>query len=260
MSYLEVKNLKKIWNENTEHEVVALSDMSFSMDKGDFITIVGSNASGKSTLFGMITGSITPTAGEIFLEGKNITKTPEYERTLKISKVKQDPNQSLISGLSVVENFALALKRGSRKTLNLAVTEKVKSLCREKLSSLNLGIEKRIESDVSLFSGGQRQAVALVSATLNNPELLLLDEHTAALDPKTSHKILELTDKIVREQNITTLMITHNITNALQYGNRIIVLENGKIKFDASGEQKKKLTVENVISLIEKPIDLEEEF
>lgn len=260
MNYLEIKNLKKVWNENTEHQVLAVKDISLSINKGDFVSVVGSNASGKSTLLNMISGSVVPTNGEIFLDNENITKIPEHNRGFKISKVRQDPNNSLVSGLTIVENFALALKRGLPKKIKIAVTEEIRKHCRESLKDLNLGIEKRIDSDVSLFSGGQRQAVALVCATLNNPELLLLDEHTAALDPKTSKKILELTKEIVSKEKITTIMITHNITNALQYGNRLIVMENGKIKFDLDGEKKQKLTVAEVISFIEKPVDLEEEF
>lgn len=254
MKYLEIKNLKKIWNDHTEHKVVAVDDISFTLNKGDFVVIVGSNASGKSTLLNMISGNTLPTSGTILLDGEDITNIEEHKRSLKISKVKQDPNHSLVSGLSIIENFALAIKRGLSKNLRIAVTKENKHYCRKSLKELNLGIEKRIDSDVSLFSGGQRQAVALVCATLNNPELLLLDEHTAALDPKTSQRVLELTDAIIKKEKITTLMITHNITNALTYGNRLIVLESGKIKYDIEGDAKTKLTIEEVVTLIEKPI------
>ena len=204
----------------------------------------------------MISGNTFPSSGEVFLDGKNITNENEYDRSLQIAKVKQDPNHSLVSGLSVVENFALALKRGLSKKLKIAVNKEVEKYCEEILKQLDLGIEKRIHSDVSLFSGGQRQAVALICATLNNPELLLLDEHTAALDPKTSKKILELTDEIVKKEKITTIMITHNITNALQYGNRLIVLADGKIKFDFEAEEKSKLTVGDIVSLIENSVEI----
>lgn len=260
MSYFKLENLKKTYNSNTPHEVKAVDDISLKLNKGDFLTIVGSNAAGKSTIFGMIGGSIIPDSGKIILENKDLLATSEHDRASFIARVKQDPNHSLVSGMSVVENFALSKLRGERKKLKKGVTEEIEKECISKLKILNLGIEKRTHNDVSLFSGGQRQAIALISAIEKAPELLLLDEHTAALDPKMAHKILELTNNLVSDKKITTLMITHNITHALHYGNRLIVLESGKIKFDISGEEKKKATIAEIIALIEKPVDLEEEF
>lgn len=258
MNKLEIKKIKKTWNKNTPHEVFALRDTSISIDEGEFIVIVGSNASGKSTFLNLLSGEINPDNGNIYIDEKEITDDPEYKRSLFISKVKQDPNQSLIPGLTVVENFALALKRGLSKKLRLAVNNDVRKKAIELLEPLGLGIEKRLDSNISLFSGGQRQAIALVCATLNNPKLLLLDEHTAALDPVTSEKILKITDKIVRKNKITTIMITHNITHALTYGDRLVVMEAGKIKFDIKGEEKKKITVSEIVEKIEGKEILEE--
>lgn len=251
MKYLEIKNLGKIWAKNTEHEVIAIDNISLSFEKGDFVSIVGSNASGKSTLLNIISGNIVSTKGNIFLDGENITHTPEHEKSFKISKVKQDPNHSLVSGLSVEENFALALKRGLPKRIRPLITKNVRDFCKNCLKGLNLGIENRLASDVSVFSGGQRQALALICATLNNPALLLLDEHTAALDPKTSEKVLELTNEIVQKEKITTLMVTHNVTNALKYGNRLLVMENGRIKYNINACDKNKLSVADVVEMIE---------
>jgi putative ABC transport system ATP-binding protein len=259
-THFSIEKARKVWNEGTANQVIAVDSISLDLEKGEFVTIVGSNAAGKSTLFNMIAGSVTPTSGSIFLDGKDITGKEEYERAKYISRVKQDPSHSLVSGLSVVENFTLSRLRGETKRLKKAVTPEIEETCKQRLAELGLGIEKRIRSDVAMFSGGQRQAIALLSAVEKSPELLLLDEHTAALDPKMAHKILTITDKLVKERGITTLMVTHNITHALQYGDRLIILESGKIKHDIRGEDKKKLTLADAILLIEKPADLEEEF
>lgn len=258
---LTINNLYKIYNPGTAGEVKALDHISFSVNPGDFITIVGSNAAGKSTLFNALAGSLMPTSGDIFLEGKAITSMKEHARAKYFSRVRQNPNDSVIPSMTLAENMTLAHLRGKKANLSLGVRQSLKEEFAALLKPLGLGLERRLDEKIDLLSGGQKQTVALLMATMIEPKVLLLDEHTAALDPKVSERVLQITNQIVQEKQVSTLMITHNIHHALEYGNRLILLERGKIGFEASGEEKKRLTVLDVIERLEtKVAELEEDF
>lgn len=248
---LEIKDLYKVYNPSTAGEVIALDNISFSINEGDFITIVGSNAAGKSTLFNALAGSLSVTSGDIFLEGKSIITTPEYARARFFSRVRQNPNESVIPSMTIAENLTLAKLRTKTTSLKPGVKKEWRAEFAALLEPLGLGLEKRLDEKIDLLSGGQKQTVALLMATMIEPKVLLLDEHTAALDPKVSERVLKITNQIVQEKRVTTLMITHNIHHALEYGNRLILLERGQIGFEASGEEKKKLTVLDIISRLE---------
>lgn len=249
---LEIKNVSKTFNIGTVNEKTALNDLCLTLEDGDFVTVIGGNGAGKSTLLNAICGVWKPDCGEIIIDGKNITSMPEHKRAKFLGRVFQDPMMGTAADMEIQENLALAKRRGKLRGLAWGISKKEKTEYRELLSQLKLGLEDRLTSKVGLLSGGQRQAVTLLMASLNNPKLLLLDEHTAALDPKTAQKVLEITDKIVSENNLTTIMITHNMRDAIKHGNRLIMMHEGRIIVDVKGEDKKKLTVEDLLELFNK--------
>lgn len=259
-NFLTITELRKIYNANTVGEVVALDHLSLSVAEGEFVTIVGSNAAGKTSLFNAIAGSILPTSGDIILDGKSILKIPEFKRSCFISRVRQNPNDSVMVSMTLAENLAMAKLKGKRAGLSKGVKKEWRDEFISLLKPLNLGLEKRLDDKISLLSGGQKQTVALLMAIIIKPKLLLLDEHTASLDPKVSARVLEITDRIVKDSGVTTLMITHNIHHAIGYGSRLILLDSGKVGFEASGEQKRKLKVIDVVEKMEnKTAEFEED-
>ena len=250
MEMLELNNLHKTFNPGTVNEKVALNGVSLHMEAGDFATIVGSNGAGKSTLFNAITGGFIADEGSIVLGGQDITFAPEYERSKVIGHLFQDPLKGTAPNMTIEENLALAYLRAGTAphAIFSRISRKDKELFREKLSLLDMGLEDRMKQPVGLLSGGQRQALTLLMATMNKPKLLLLDEHTAALDPKTALKVLTLSAKIVEENHLTTMMITHNMKDAIKYGNRLIMMHEGHIIYDVSGEEKKNLHVSDLLA------------
>lgn len=245
---LKLKNIYKTFNAGTINEKVALYDVNLTLNDGDFVTVIGGNGAGKSTLQNVISGAINPDYGTIEINDINITKLPEYKRAKFIGRVFQDPMLGTASDMWIEENLALAYKRGEKRSpLRWMIDSEKEKIFEESLSKLGLSLENRMKSKVRLLSGGQRQAITLLMATIKKPDLLMLDEHTAALDPKTANLVLTLTKEIIEEHNITTLMITHNMRDALTYGNRLIMMDQGKIIFDVSGDAKKKLTVEDLL-------------
>ncbi len=249
---LEVKNITKIFNAGTVNEKVALDDLSLTLETGDFVTVIGGNGAGKSTLLNSVAGTYFVDDGEILIDGVNITKLPEYKRAKYIGRVFQDPMVGTAGDMWIEENMALAMRRGKSRGFSWAINESDRKYFKELLAQLDLGLEDRLSTKVGLLSGGQRQAITLLMASMNNPNLLLLDEHTAALDPKTAAKVLDITKRIVEANNLTTLMITHNMKDAIAHGNRLIMMNAGKIILDISGEEKKKLTVEQLLQQFEK--------
>ena len=247
---LKLNNISKTFNPGTVNEKTALSGVNLHLAPGDFVTILGSNGAGKSTLFNAIAGSFLPDGGTITLEGKDITKLPDYKRSKFIGRLFQDPLRGTAPNMTIEENLALAYLRAShgRSPFSMITAADRKGF-REKLAQLELGLEARMESMVGLLSGGQRQALTLLMATLVTPKILLLDEHTAALDPGTAEKVLNLTKQIVAENNITCLMITHNIASALELGNRTILMRNGNIALELDDSQRKGMTVEDLLSV-----------
>lgn len=244
---LEVKNIYKTFNPGTVNEKHALNGVSLKLKEGDFVTVIGSNGAGKSTLLNAIAGLWTIDTGSICIDGNDITRLPDYKRARYIGRVFQDPMQGSAATMQIEENMALAARRGKKRTLRKGICQSEREKYREMLKELNLGLEERLTSKVGLLSGGQRQALTLLMATMEKPRLLLLDEHTAALDPKTAAKVLELTEKLVNENHLTTFMVTHNMRDALKYGNRLIMMCDGKIIFDVEGEEKKKLEVKDLL-------------
>ena len=245
---LKINNISKTFNPGTVNEKKALSDLSLHLQKGDFVTILGSNGAGKSTLFGAIAGSLPVDAGDIRLDGKNITSQPDYKRSKYIGRLFQDPLKGTAPNMTIEENMALAYMRASSHTSPFSMISRAdRADFRERLAQLELGLENRMDHPVGLLSGGQRQALTLLMATLVTPKLLLLDEHTAALDPATAEKVLALTERIVRENGITCLMITHNIPSALSLGNRTIMMNNGSIVMELSGEERANMTTEKLL-------------
>ena len=244
---LEVKNIYKTFNPGTVNEKHALNGVSLKLKEGDFVTVIGSNGAGKSTLLNAIAGLWMIDSGSICIDGNDITRLPDYKRARYIGRVFQDPMQGSAATMQIEENMALAARRGKKSTLRKGICQSEREKYREMLKELNLGLEERLTSKVGLLSGGQRQALTLLMATMEKPRLLLLDEHTAALDPKTAAKVLELTEKLVNENHLTTFMVTHNMRDALKYGNRLIMMCDGKIIFDVEGEEKKKLEVKDLL-------------
>ena len=244
---LEFKDITKIFNARTANEKVALSGVSLTLEEGDFLTIIGGNGSGKSTLLNVIAGALPVDGGKIVLGGKDITKRPDFKRAEYISRVFQDPMKGTAAEMTVLENLAVADRRGKSRGLKFGMKKGDDKRYKELVASLGLGLEDRMTQKVSLLSGGQRQALTLLMATMHKPEILLLDEHTAALDPKTAAKVLDLTAKVTEKQ--TAIMITHNMRDALRFGNKLIMMDEGKIVFSASGEDKKKLTVNDLLKL-----------
>ena len=245
---LKITNISKTFNPGTVNEKQALRELSLHLNKGDFVTILGSNGAGKSTLFNAIAGTFPVDAGTIRLDGKNITSQPDYKRSKFIGRMFQDPLKGTAPNMTIEENLALAYMRASSHTSPFSmISKRDREDFRERLSMLGLGLEDRMNHPVGLLSGGQRQALTLLMATLVTPKLLLLDEHTAALDPATAEKVLELTKQIVAENNITCLMITHNIPSALSLGNRTIMMNNGQIVMELSGEERANMTTEGLL-------------
>jgi len=252
---LDIIEISKTFNANTVNEKKALSKLSLHLNEGDFVTVIGSNGAGKSTLQNAISGSWFVDEGQILIDGVDITKMPEYKRAQYIGRVFQDPMLGTASDMWIEENLALANRRGKSRFLKQGITNKEREVFKEKLKLLDLGLEERMTTKVGLLSGGQRQALTLLMATLQKPKILLLDEHTAALDPATASKVLSLTDKLVTSENLTTLMITHNMQDAIDYGNRLVMMDNGRIILDISGEEKKKLTKNDLIKRFNKLAD-----
>jgi putative ABC transport system ATP-binding protein len=248
---LEIKELHKVFNMGSINEKKALININFQLKKGDFVTVIGGNGAGKSTLLNLIAGVHFPDYGSLTIEGKNITKLSENKRASMLGRVFQDPMMGTAADMEIIENLAIAKRRGKLRSLKWGITHEEKQEYIEKLKMLDLGLENRMYSKVGLLSGGQRQALTLLMATLKTPKLLLLDEHTAALDPKTAKKVLELTDTIISKENLTTLMVTHNMKDAIRYGNRLIMMHNGRIIFDVEGEEKKNLTVPDLLKKFE---------
>ncbi len=244
---LEIKNVFKTFNPGTVNEKHALNGIDLTLNEGDFVTVIGGNGAGKSTMLNMVAGVYPVDCGSIIIDGIDVTKLPEHKRAKYIGRVFQDPMTGTAADMQIVENLALASRRGKIRTLKSGVTKKEKAEYAEILKSLDLGLETRLTSKVGLLSGGQRQAITLLMATLKKPKVLLLDEHTAALDPKTAAKVLELTTEIVERDKLTTIMITHNMKDAIAIGNRLIMMNDGKIIYDVSGEEKKKLTTADLL-------------
>lgn len=244
---LELKNIYKTFNPGTVNEKRALQGLSLSLADGDFVTVIGGNGAGKSTMLNIISGAYTVDEGSISIGGVDVTRLPEYKRAPYIGRVFQDPMMGTAATMQIEENLALAARRGQRRGLRTGISRAEREQYRELLKILDLGLEDRLTSKVGLLSGGQRQALTLLMATLKKPQLLLLDEHTAALDPKTAAKVLSATEQIVRRDNLTTLMITHNMRDAIAHGNRLIMLYDGRVVVDVRGEEKRRLTVEDLL-------------
>ncbi len=244
---LEIRNVTKIFNPGTVNEKVALDNFSLTLKDGDFVTVIGGNGAGKSTMMNAIAGVWMVDSGQILIDGVDVTKLSEHKRAKFLGRVFQDPMTGTAATMGIEENLALAKRRGHKRTLRQGINKKEREEYRELLKILGLGLEDRLTSKVGLLSGGQRQALTLLMATLQKPKLLLLDEHTAALDPKTAAKVLETTEYIINRDKLTTLMITHNMKDAIIHGNRLIMLKDGKVILDIWGEEKKKLTVEELL-------------
>ena len=249
---LKIKGLSKTFNAGTVNAKLALDGVDLTLADGDFVTVIGGNGAGKSTLLNAICGVFRPDDGSIEIDGVDVTDMPDYKRAKYFGRVFQDPMKGTAPDMEIAENLAIAARRGTKRKLIWGIAKGERAKYREKLAELDLGLETRLSSKVGLLSGGQRQAVTLLMATLRAPKLLLLDEHTAALDPKTAAKVLEITERLVNESRLTTLMITHNMKDAIRYGNRLIMMNSGRIVVDVSGDEKKNLTVEDLLALFSK--------
>ena len=245
---LDIKNIYKTFNAGTVNEKTALNGVSLHLNEGDFVTVIGGNGAGKSTLLNAVAGTWLVDEGSITIGGVDVTHLPEHKRAKYIGRVFQDPMMGTAATMQIEENLALAFRRGKPRTLRTGINKAEREQYREMLKILDLGLEDRMTSTVGLLSGGQRQALTLLMASLVKPKLLLLDEHTAALDPKTAAKVLDATEKIVTRDNLTTLMITHNMRDAIMHGNRLIMMYEGRVALDISGEAKKNLTVEDLLA------------
>ena len=244
---LKIDNIVKVFNGGTVNEKVALNGLSLHLEEGDFCTVIGGNGAGKSTMLNAVAGVFQVDQGSIVIDGVDVTKLPEHKRAKYIGRVFQDPMTGTAATMQIEENLALAKRRGQKRSLRPGITKAEREEYKELLKILDLGLEDRLTSKVGLLSGGQRQALTLLMASLVKPKLLLLDEHTAALDPKTAAKVLEATEKIVNRDHLTTLMITHNMKDAMAHGNRLIMMKDGRVILNISGEEKKKLTVEDLL-------------
>ena len=249
---LKITNLHKTFNAGTVNEKTVLNGLNLELKEGDFVTVIGGNGAGKSTLLNAICGVWKADCGSIEIDGVDVTNMPEHKRAQFLGRVFQDPMKGTAPDMEIAENLAIAARRGTKRKLIWGVRKAERIRYKKLLADLELGLENRLSSKVGLLSGGQRQSVTLLMATLNKPKLLLLDEHTAALDPKTAAKVLELTDRIVQENNLTTLMITHNMKDAIAHGNRLIMMNEGRVVVDVQGEEKKQLTVEQLLGLFVK--------
>ena len=245
---LELVNVRKTFNPKTVNEKVALDGLNLRLADGDFVTVIGGNGAGKSTMLNAIAGVWPIDSGPIPIDGYEVTHLPEYRRAALLGRVFQDPMTGTAATMQIEENLALAARRGQKRTLRIGITRQEREAYREKLARLGLGLEDRMTAKVGLLSGGQRQALTLLMATLKKPKLLLLDEHTAALDPRTAQKVLELSEQIVTENRLMTLMVTHNMRDAIRYGNRLIMMNEGRVILDISGDEKKHLTVEMLMN------------
>ena len=244
---LDLKGIKKTFNPGSITEKKALQGIDLHLNDGDFVTIIGGNGAGKSTMLNAIAGVWPIDEGSIHIDGQDVTTVPEHKRAALLGRVFQDPMTGTAANMQIEENLALAARRGKKRGLGWEVTKAEREKYHDMLVSLDLGLEDRLSAKVGLLSGGQRQALTLMMATMVKPKLLLLDEHTAALDPKTAAKVLEITDKVITENHLTALMITHNMSDAIKHGNRLIMMNEGKIVYDVSGEEKKNLTVEDLM-------------
>jgi putative ABC transport system ATP-binding protein len=249
---LKVSKVTKTFNEGTVNEKLALDKVDLQLNEGDFITIIGGNGAGKTTLLNCVAGVHTVDSGSIFIDNIDVTRLPEHKRARLLGRVFQDPMMGTASNMGIDENLALAYRRGQHRGIKWGITHRERDYYRELLKTLDLGLEDRLGAKVGLLSGGQRQALTLLMATMKKPRLLLLDEHTAALDPKTAAKVLNLSSEIIAENNITTMMITHNMREAIKFGNRLVMMYEGKIILDIAGEEKKNLTVEYLMERFEK--------
>ena len=248
---LEIQNIHKTFNPGTINEKVALNGVNLNLNPGDFVTIIGGHGAGKSTTLNAIAGVWPVDEGKIIIDGVDITKLSEHKRALYLGRVFQDPMTGTAATMSIEENMAIAARRGERRGLGWGITKKERERYKEALKELDLGLEDRLSSKVGLLSGGQRQAITLLMASLKKPKLLLLDEHTAALDPKTAAKVLAISDKIIQEHQLTAMMVTHNMKDAIAHGNRLIMMHEGKIIYDVSGEEKKNLKVADLLAKFE---------
>ncbi len=249
---LELTNIKKAFNAGTINEKVALNGVSLTLQEGDFATVIGGNGAGKSTLLNCVAGVFLPDEGSIRIDQVPVTRLCEFKRAKYLGRVFQDPMMGTAADMTIEENLALANRRGERRCLRWGVSKAERAQYQALLTQLELGLEARMTSKVGLLSGGQRQALTLLMATLKKPKLLLLDEHTAALDPKTAQRVLHLSDTFIKSENLTALMVTHNIKNALEYGNRLLMMHEGKLLLDVRGEEKRRLTVPDVLALFER--------
>jgi len=244
---LVIRNLRKTFNRNTVDEKAAIDGIGLEVREGEFVTVIGSNGAGKTTLLNLIAGTCLPDVGRIFIDGKEVTLLPEYRRAKYLGRIFQNPLMGTASSMTIEENLSMAELRGKPRGLSWGVTKRQRERYRELLKALELGLENRLSDRVSLLSGGQRQCLTLLMATLSLPKVLLLDEHTASLDPKTAEKVIHLTNRIVRENKLTTVMVTHNMVQAIGFGERMVMLHEGKIQFDVEGEEKRRLTLEEVV-------------
>ncbi len=248
----EIRSIHKTFNPGTINAKTALNGLSLTLADGDFVTVIGGNGAGKSTMLNAVAGVFPVDSGSILIDGTDVTDLPEYRRAALLGRVFQDPMMGTAPTMSIEENLALAVRRGQKRGLKWGISNTERALFRERLETLGLGLENRLSAKVGLLSGGQRQALTLLMASLKEPKLLLLDEHTAALDPKTAAKVLELSDQIVQERHLTTLMVTHNMRDAIAHGNRLIMLDAGRVVVDVSGEQKQRLTPQELVELFSK--------
>ena len=246
---LKINNISKTFNTGTVNEKKALINVSLHLKEGDFVTVIGGNGAGKSTLLNSVCGVFNIDSGSIEIDGADVTRLSEHKRAKYLGRVFQDPMMGTAADMQIMENMSLAYRRGKKHGLSWALTSKEKKVYKEMLSQLGLGLENRMSSKVGLLSGGQRQALTLLMAVAQKPKVLLLDEHTAALDPTTAGKVLELSDKFISENNLTAMMITHNMKDAIAYGNRLIMMNEGRIIYDVAGEEKKNLTVDDLLKL-----------
>ena len=249
---LKVEQVIKVFGHGTINEKVALNGLNLSLEKGDFVTVIGGNGAGKSTMLNSVAGVYPVDAGKIIIDGVEVTHLSEHKRAAYLGRVFQDPMMGTAADMTIEENLAMAARRGKKRTLRWYITAKERKEYKELLSQLELGLESRLTHKVGLLSGGQRQALTLLMATLQKPKILLLDEHTAALDPKTAAKVLELSAKLIRDNNLTAMMVTHNMNDAIKYGNRLIMMNEGQILYEVGGEQKQQLQKEDLIALFAK--------
>ncbi len=245
---LTLKEITKIFNQGTQDEKRALDDLSLEVEEADFITIIGSNGAGKTTLLNIIAGTEQPDQGQVKVDGQDVTSWPDFQMAKFISRVFQSPTMGTAGEMSIEDNLCMAELRGKKRGLKWGVNKSRRTAYMEVLKVLDLGLENRLKQSVSLLSGGQRQSLTLLMTTLTLPRLLLLDEHTAALDPRTAAKVMDLTDSMIRKNRLTALMVTHNMNQALKYGNRMVMLHQGKIQLDIKGEAKQKLTVAEIVA------------